>query len=87
MKTIYNLLITCLIIGFIFTSMAFATSGALSGTIKNAVTGEPIPKAKITIVSAKTSSLKYEMFSDKKGHFYRGGLSPSMYKISVEKEG
>lgn len=86
MKIIYKLLLTCLIVGFIFSSMAFAASGALSGTIKNAVTGEPIPKAKITIVSTKSSSLRYELYSDKKGHFYRGGLSPGMYKITIEKE-
>jgi len=87
MKTIYKLILACLIIGFIFTSMVFASTGALSGFIKKATTGEPIPEAKITLVSTKSSSIRYVMFSDKKGHFYRGGLTPGIYKITIEKEG
>ena len=67
MRTIYKLLLACLIIGFIFSSMALASMGTLSGIIKEATTGEPIPKAKITIVATKLSGLKYVLSSDKKG--------------------
>ncbi len=69
MKTIYKLLLTCLITGFIFTSTAFASTGALSGFIKKATTGEPIPKAKITVVSTRSSSIRYVISSDKKAHY------------------
>jgi tetratricopeptide (TPR) repeat protein len=67
--------------------MVIAQSGALSGVIKKAITGEPILEAKITVVSTKSSSLRYVMKSDKKGQFYRGGLQPGMYTITIEKEG
>ncbi len=87
MSTIYKLLLTCLIIGFIFSSMALASMGALSGLIKEATTGEPIPKAKITVAGTKLAGLRYVLSSDKKGHFFKGGLAPDVYTVTVEKEG
>lgn len=87
MRTIYKLLLTYLIIGFIFSSMALASMGALSGLIKEATTGEPIPKAKITVAGTKLAGLRYVLSSDKKGHFFKGGLAPDVYTVTVEKEG
>jgi len=67
---------------------AFAiTTGSVEGFVKDAQTGEPIAKAKIIIVYTKSTNIKFELHSDKKGHFYRGGLIPGIYKITVEKEG
>ena len=67
---------------------AFAViTGSAEGFVKDAQTGEPIAKAKIIIVYTKSANIKFELYSDKKGHFYRGGLTPGIYKISVEKEG
>jgi tetratricopeptide (TPR) repeat protein len=63
-----------------------ATTGAVEGFVKDEQTGEPILKAKITFVSAKSSSIKLVSHSDKKGHFYRGGLIVGVYQITVEKE-
>jgi len=63
------------------------TTGAAEGFIKDAKTGEMITKANITIVFTKTESLKHELYSDKKGHFYKGGLIPGIYKYTVKKDG
>lgn len=63
------------------------TTGAAKGFIKDAKTGEVISKAKIKLVYTRNDIIKYELRSDKKGHFYKGGLTPGIYRYSVEKEG
>jgi hypothetical protein len=66
---------------------AFAsTTGSVEGFVKDEQTGEPILKAKITFVSAKSASVRLVSYSDKKGHFYRGGMTIGVYQIIVEKE-
>ena len=88
MKSINKLVFIGLFIVFTFYLTAFASStGAAEGFIIDAQTGEPISKAKITLVYAKSTSIKFELYSDKKGHFYRGGLVVGNYKITVEKDG
>lgn len=84
--------IKSIFIGFVMTSLFFIplfsqTTGAAEGYIRNAKTAEAISQAKMTLVSAKSEALKFDVFSDKKGHFYKGGLVPGIYKITVEKEG
>jgi len=63
------------------------TTGAIKGNVKDARTGEAIVKAKITMVSTKSSTLKYELLTDNKGYYYKGGLQPGYYNFRVEKEG
>jgi len=88
MKTINKLVSIGLFIVFTFYLTAFAsTTGAAEGYIKDDQTGEVISKAKITLVYAKSEAMKYELYSDKKGHFYKGGLTVGNYKIMVEKDG
>jgi len=90
MKTINIFVFTSLFI-IIFTVCSTALSGtatsAVEGYVKNGQTGKPIAKAKIKLVFSKSESLKYEIYSDKKGHFYKGGLNIGFYNITVEKEG
>jgi tetratricopeptide (TPR) repeat protein len=87
MRTINNLIFIGLSIVLTFYMAALAaTTGAIEGFVKDEQTGEPILKAKITFVSAKSSSIRLVSHSDKKGHFYRGGLTVGFYKITVEKE-
>jgi tetratricopeptide (TPR) repeat protein len=62
-------------------------TGAVEGVIKDSATGQVLDGVKITIVSGKSQTMAYELFTDKKGHFYKGGLIPGPYKVTVEKEG
>ena len=62
-------------------------TGAAEGFVKDANTGKIITKAKITLVYTRNEIMKYELHTDKKGHFYKGGLTPGIYRISTEKEG
>ncbi len=62
-------------------------TGAIKGFVKDAKTGEVIVKAKIIMVNAKYESMRYELQTDKKGYYYKGGLTPGYYKFTVEKEG
>jgi tetratricopeptide (TPR) repeat protein len=88
MKTAIKSLFT----GWVMTSLLYIsvysqTTGAAEGYIRNAKTAEAISQAKVTLISARSEALKFDVFSDKKGHFYKGGLVPGIYKITVEKEG
>ena len=88
MRAINKLIFFSLCIASTFYLMTFAdTTGSAEGYIKNAQTGEPIVKAKITFVYAKSASIRLVSHSDKKGHFYRGGMTSGIYKITIEKEG
>jgi len=89
MKTIIKLVSIGLFIVFTSCLTVFSgtTTGAAEGYIKDDQTGELISKAKITLVYAKSEAIKYELYSDKKGHFYKGGLTVGTYKITVEKDG
>jgi tetratricopeptide (TPR) repeat protein len=63
------------------------TTGAVKGHVKNAATGQMIAGAKIYMENAKFSNIRYELKTDDEGYFYKGGLQPSQYKFTVEKEG
>lgn len=87
MKTINKLIFMGLSIVLAFYLTAFAvTTGSAEGFVKDAQTGEAILKAKIIFMYAKSASGRYVSHSDKKGHFYKGGLPPGFYQIIVEKE-
>lgn len=87
MRTINKLIFIGLSIVLTFYMAALAaTTGALEGFVKDEQTGEPILKAKITFVYAKSASVRHVSYSDKKGHFFRGGLIPGFYQIIIEKE-
>ena len=62
------------------------STGAVKGFVKNAKTGGAIAKAKIILVDLNNESLKYELQTDKKGFYYKGGLRPGYYSFTVEKE-
>ncbi len=88
MKKMVELSFIGLFIFYIVSSSVFpTTTGATEGYVKDLKTGEAIEKAMITLVSFKSEALRYVIYSDNKGHFYRGGLTPGAYKILVEKEG
>jgi tetratricopeptide (TPR) repeat protein len=62
-------------------------SAAVKGYVKDAKTGEVIPKAKIVMVYSKSSSVRYTLETDKKGYYYKSGLTPGYYTFTVDKEG
>jgi tetratricopeptide (TPR) repeat protein len=64
-----------------------AVTGSVDGVIKDSATGQPLPGVKITLVSAKSETLSYELTTDQKGHFYKSGLVPGIYKMTLDKEG
>jgi Tfp pilus assembly protein PilF/5-hydroxyisourate hydrolase-like protein (transthyretin family) len=68
-------------------TLGAAITGAVDGTIKDVATGQPVSGVKITLVSARTESLTFELTTDQKGHFYKSGLIPGIYKMTLEKEG
>lgn len=81
------------LVGFLFFIFAFlaielhAQTGSTEGYIIDADTKKPLPKAKVTIVYDRSQNIKYEISTDEKGRFYRGGLTIGVYTINVEKEG
>jgi tetratricopeptide (TPR) repeat protein len=68
-------------------NLGAAITGAIDGTIKDGATDQPVTGVKILLVSAKTESLTFELTTDQKGHFYKSGLIPGIYKMTLEKEG
>lgn len=62
------------------------TQGKIEGRVQDAV-AQPVPKAAVSIVSTKTSSVHYELMTDKNGKFIQIGLAPGNYLVSVKKDG
>jgi len=74
-------------LAFAFSGLWAVITGAVDGYIKDSATDQPLSGVKITLVSARTETLAYELSSDKKGHFYKIGLVPGIYKMTLEKDG
>jgi Tfp pilus assembly protein PilF len=72
---------------FLLAHVDASITGAVEGVIKDSVTGQVLEGVKITIVSAKSQMITSELLTDKKGHFYKGGLIPGTHKITVGKGG
>lgn len=70
----------------LFLATQSGTTGAVRGLVKDAVSGKVIANAKIVLVNSKNSTMKYELKTDKKGAYYKGGLRPGYYEFTVEKE-
>ena len=61
--------------------------GSLKGYIKEKDTDKPLAKVKITLVSLRNTSIRFQLESDNKGSFYKTGLRNGMYRVSLDKEG
>jgi len=88
-KRIIKLLsfISFIIFSLVLTTHSGQITGATEGDVLDTHTKNPIHKAKITLINANIGSIKYELYTNKKGHFYQSGMTPSIYKITIEKEG
>jgi len=49
--------------------------------------GRPLEKAEVTIVSQRSSNLRYDLKTDKDGRFIQVGLVPGYYMVTVKKSG
>ena len=70
-----------------FDSIQSGVTGAIKGYVKDAKSGAPIDKVKITLVYTQNETVKFEIQTDKRGYYYIGGLTPGYYKFSFEKDG
>jgi Flp pilus assembly protein TadD len=72
---------------FVSTSVSWAQfQGRISGRVLDA-SGNPVEKAEVTILSQKTSSVRYESRTDKDGRYIQVGLMPGYYLLTVKKDG
>jgi tetratricopeptide (TPR) repeat protein len=60
--------------------------GRISGHVLDP-SGNPVEKAEVTMVSQRTSSVRYESKTDKDGRFVQVGLMPGYFMITVKKAG
>ena len=72
---------------FVLLSPLYSTLGSLKGYIKEKGTDKPLAKVKVTLVSLRNTTVRFEFVSDKKGYFYKTGLRNGMYRLSFDKEG
>lgn len=82
--TVRKLLIT-LPVALVFASSAWAQTTAIEGDVKGA-DGKGLAGANIKIVRTDIKA-NYKVKTDKKGHFYYGGLALGMYNITLEVDG
>src|ERR1700678_2838529 len=79
-----NLLIASLTTLFSVACIAQTTT-AVQGDVKGD-DGQPLKGAVIKIIRTDIKA-NYSVKTDKKGHYYYGGLQPGSYRISIEGEG
>ncbi len=59
----------------------------IEGQVRNAVTGEALPKASVTVSSSGRQQQAYATISDASGRFTLRGVEPGQYRISVRRNG
>jgi Flp pilus assembly protein TadD len=81
---------TALIVLFLLAAAAVPAWAQFQGKITGRVldpAGNPVEKAEVNIVSQRTSSVRYDLKTDKEGRFFQIGLMPGYYLITVKKPG
>lgn len=66
---------------------AQTTTGALEGDISEKPGGVPVEGARVILIYTNNQSIRHEVLTNDKGHYYKGGIQPGMYQVTVEKEG
>ncbi|MFB0519415.1 MAG: tetratricopeptide repeat protein [Acidobacteriota bacterium] len=66
-------------------SIAFAQRGRISGKVTDE-SGKPLPDVKITLLDLERGAT-FTIETDKKGEFFKSGLYPATYEITLELEG
>jgi len=87
-KVKYYTIPAALILLFVFiNSPLFATFGTIKGKVKKKRSNIALAKVKVTIVAIKNPRLRYKLYTDKKGSFYKSWLPPGMYRVAFDKRG
>ena len=60
--------------------------GKLMGVVRDAQ-GNPLEKASVHVVSTRTTSISYELTTNKEGKFLQVGIQPGYFQITVKKDG
>lgn len=60
--------------------------GKISGRILDD-SGQPVEKAEVAIISQKSSTVRYDLKTDREGRFVQIGLMPGYFLVSVKKAG
>ena len=60
--------------------------GKLMGVVSDAQ-GNPLEKASVHIVSTRTTSIAYELTTNKDGRFLQVGIQPGYFQVTVRKDG
>ncbi len=82
-KTIGLLIVASLILS---AALVGDTKGKLRITVKNSK-GDPIPGAKITLVSTQIPAIRYQIVTKDRGIALHGALENHYFEITIEKEG
>lgn len=82
----YKIWIFIILFVFLYAPL-FSTFSTVKGNVKKNRSNIPLAKVKVTIVSIKNPRFRCEIYTDKKGDFYRSWLQPGMYLITFEKRG
>ena len=72
-------------VGLIFAITGWGQTAAFEGTVKG-TDGKPLPGAQVKIDRQDVKG-NYSVKTDKKGHYFYGGLPLGIYKISVVMDG
>ena len=60
--------------------------GKLMGVVRDAQ-GNPVEKASVHVVSTKTTSVAYDLTTNKEGRFLQVGIQPGYFQVTVKKDG
>ncbi len=85
MRVTFNKSLLLLPAALVFSSFAWAQTTAIEGDVKGE-DGKPLAGAQIKIVRTDVKG-NYKVKTDKKGHYYYGGLAMGTYTVTLEVEG
>ena len=81
-KAAFVALMVCLLAAFAWPQYQGKVSGTIIDSSKN-----PVEKAEVAIVSQRSSTVRYEVKTDREGRFVQIGITPGYYMLSVKKTG
>lgn len=86
-KNFYPPVILLLFLLFVLLSPLYSMLGSLKGYVKEKGADKPLAKVKITLVSLRNTTVRFELETDKNGYFYKTGLQNGMFQVSLDKDG
>ena len=60
--------------------------GRLMGVVKDSQ-GNPVEKASVHVVSTRTTTVSYDLTTNKEGRFHQVGIQPGYFQVTVKKDG